>query len=95
MRPINVKLILSVDISAKIEPNLPSEIQIVRVDSDGNFHGDPSNAEIYLNGFKLKPTTLHKVLASAPQLRWQQTPSAGVNHILTPTFLQHDINPSC
>jgi phosphoglycerate dehydrogenase-like enzyme len=86
-----VKLILSVDISAKIEPHLPSKIQVVRVDSDGNFDGDASDAEIYLNGFKLKPTTLHKVLATAPQLRWQQTPSAGVNHILTPTFLEHDI----
>jgi phosphoglycerate dehydrogenase-like enzyme len=63
----------------------------VRVDSDGNFDGDASDAEVYLNGFKLKPTTLHKVLAAAPGIRWQQTPSAGVNHILTPIFLEHDI----
>ncbi|MHC5729706.1 MAG: D-2-hydroxyacid dehydrogenase, partial [Nostoc sp.] len=35
--------------------------------------------------------TLDKVLTAAPTLRWQQSPSAGVNHILTPTFLQKDI----
>ncbi len=46
---------------------------------------------MYLNWFYLKPDTLHTVLEVAPALRWQQTPSAGVNHILTPTFLQRDI----
>ncbi|MHC5826660.1 MAG: D-2-hydroxyacid dehydrogenase, partial [Nostoc sp.] len=86
-----VKLILPIELAAEIEPYLSADTQFVRVDSDGNFDGDASDAEIYLNGFKLKPTTLHKVLAAAPGLRWQQTPSAGVNHILTPIFLQHDI----
>lgn len=86
-----VKLILPIELAAEIEPHLPSDTKFVRVDSDGNFDGDASDAEVYLNGFKLKPTTLHKVLAAAPGIRWQQTPSAGVNHILTPIFLQHDI----
>ncbi|MDZ7954820.1 D-2-hydroxyacid dehydrogenase [Nostoc sp. DedQUE09] len=86
-----VKLILPIELAAEIEPHLPSDTRFVRVDSDGNFDGDASDAEVYLNGFKLKPTTLHKVLAAAPGIRWQQTPSAGVNHILTPIFLQHDI----
>lgn len=86
-----VKLILPIELAAEIEQHLPSDTQFVRVDSDGNFDGDASDAEVYLNGFKLKPTTLHKVLAAAPGVRWQQTPSAGVNHILTPIFLQHDI----
>ncbi|MBD2168947.1 D-2-hydroxyacid dehydrogenase [Calothrix membranacea FACHB-236] len=85
------KLILPIELATEIEPNLPSDTKFVRVDSDGNFDGDPSDAEVYLNGFKLKPTTLHKVLETAPRIRWQQTPSAGVNHILTPTFLEHDI----
>ncbi|BAY08979.1 D-2-hydroxyacid dehydrogenase [Calothrix sp. NIES-2098] len=85
------KLILPIELATEIEPNLPSDTKFVRVDSDGNFDGDPSDAEVYLNGFKLKPTTLHKVLTTAPKIRWQQTPSAGVNHILTPTFLEHDI----
>ncbi|MBC1222892.1 D-2-hydroxyacid dehydrogenase [Nostoc sp. UCD121] len=86
-----VKLILPIELTAEIEPHLPSDTKFVRVDSDGNFDGDASDAEIYLNGFKLKPTTLHKVLTAAPGIRWQQTPSAGVNHILTPIFLEHDI----
>ncbi|MHC5777779.1 D-2-hydroxyacid dehydrogenase [Nostoc sp.] len=86
-----VKLILPIELAAEIEPYLSADTQFVRVDSDGNFDGDASDAEIYLNGFKLKPTTLHKVLAAAPGLCWQQTPSAGVNHILTPIFLEHDI----
>ncbi len=86
-----VKLILPIELTTEIEPHLPSDTKFVRVDSDGNFDGDASDAEIYLNGFKLKPTTLHKVLAAAPGIRWQQTPSAGVNHILTPIFLEHDI----
>lgn len=77
--------------AAEIEPHLPSDTQFVRVDSDGNFDGDASDAEVYLSGLELKPTTLHKVLAAAPGIRWQQTPSAGVNHILTPIFLEHDI----
>ncbi|MEH2306903.1 D-2-hydroxyacid dehydrogenase [Nostoc sp.] len=86
-----VKLILPIELTAEIEPHLPSDTKFVRVDSDGNFDSDPSDAEVYLNGFKLKPTTLYKVLAAAPGIRWQQTPSAGVNHILTPIFLEHDI----
>ncbi|MFN6486519.1 MULTISPECIES: D-2-hydroxyacid dehydrogenase [unclassified Nostoc] len=86
-----VKLILPIELTAEIEPHLPSDTKFVRVDSDGNFDSDPSDAEVYLNGFELKPTTLHKVLAAAPGIRWQQTPSAGVNHILTPIFLEHDI----
>lgn len=85
------KIILPIEIADEIKTRLPSEISTVVVDSDGNFDGDASDAEIYLNGFRLKPTTLHKVLETAPKLRWQQTPSAGVNHILTPTFLKHDI----
>ncbi|MBO3462569.1 D-2-hydroxyacid dehydrogenase [Aetokthonos hydrillicola Thurmond2011] len=86
-----MKLILPVELAAKIEPLLPRDTTFVRVDNEGNFDGDPSGAEVYLNGFKLKNTTLHKVLAAAPKIRWQHTPSAGVNHILTPVFLEHDI----
>ncbi|NMG17934.1 D-2-hydroxyacid dehydrogenase [Brasilonema bromeliae] len=86
-----MKVILPVELADDIEPLLPSDITSVRVDPDGNFDGDPSGAEVYLNGFRVKNTTLHKVLAAAPTIRWQHTPSSGVNHILTPTFLSHDI----
>ncbi|MEH1812060.1 MAG: D-2-hydroxyacid dehydrogenase [Nostoc sp.] len=86
-----VKLILPDHLIADIEPRLPSNIDVVEVDSEGNLDGDVSDAEIYVNGFYLKTSTLDKVLTAAPALRWQQSPSAGVNHILTPTFLQKDI----
>ncbi|MBR8839423.1 MAG: D-2-hydroxyacid dehydrogenase [Stigonema ocellatum SAG 48.90 = DSM 106950] len=86
-----MKLILPVELAAQIEPLLPPETTFVHVDSEGNFDGDASDAEVYLNGFKLKNTTLHKVLAASPKIRWQHTPSSGVNHILTPIFLEHDI----
>ncbi|WP_152588097.1 D-2-hydroxyacid dehydrogenase [Nostoc sphaeroides] len=86
-----VKLILPDHLIADIEPHLPSGIDVVEVDSEGNLDGDPSDAEVYVNGFYLKTSTHDKVLTAAPALRWQQSPSAGVNHILTPTFLQKDI----
>ncbi|KAF3889589.1 MULTISPECIES: D-2-hydroxyacid dehydrogenase [Nostocales] len=86
-----MKIVLPIELAADIEPLLPSDITYVHIDSDGNFEGDPREAEVYLNGFQLKNTTLHKVLAAAPGIRWQHTPSSGVNHILTPTFLKHDI----
>ncbi|BAY77603.1 D-isomer specific 2-hydroxyacid dehydrogenase NAD-binding protein [Nostoc linckia NIES-25] len=86
-----VKLILPDHLIAEIQPLLPSDVEFVVVDSEGNIDGDASDAEIYVNGFYLKASTLDKVLAAAPGLRWQQSPSAGVNHILTPNFLQRDI----
>ncbi|WP_109008605.1 D-2-hydroxyacid dehydrogenase [Nostoc commune] len=86
-----VKLILPDHLIADIEPHLPSDIDVVEVDSEGNLDGDASDAEVYVNGFYLKASTHDKVLAAAPRLRWQQSPSAGVNHILTPNFLQKDI----
>lgn len=86
-----VKLILPDHLIADIEPHLPSDINVVQVDSEGNLDGDVSDAEVYVNGFYLKTSTLDKILTAAPALRWQQSPSAGVNHILTPTFLQKDI----
>lgn len=86
-----MKLILPTEFASELEPQLPADVEVVWSDTSGNFDGDPSNAEVYLNWFYLKPNTLHKVLAAAPRLRWQQTPSAGVNHILTPMFLERDI----
>ncbi|QLE49556.1 D-2-hydroxyacid dehydrogenase [Nostoc sp. C057] len=86
-----VKLILPDHLIADIEPYLPPDIDVVEVDSEGNLDGDVSDAEVYVNGFYLKTSTLDKVLTAAPRLRWQQSPSAGVNHILTPNFLQKDI----
>ena len=86
-----MKLILSIEWAAELKPQLPADIQSVWVDSDGDFDGDPKGAEAFLSWFYVKSDTLHKVLAAAPTLRWQHTPSAGVNDILTPAFLDRNI----
>jgi len=86
-----MKLILPVEFVADVEPHLPPDVTVVHVDSDGNLDGDATDAEIYFNYFLLKPSTLHKVLAAAPALRWHHAPHAGVNHVLTPTYLERDI----
>lgn len=86
-----MKLILPIEVAADIQPHLPPDSRFVRVDSEGNLDGDANDAEVYLNWFYLKRPTHEKVLAAAPALRWQHTPSAGVNHILTPIFLERDI----
>lgn len=86
-----MKLILSTEFATFLEGRLPADVQIVWADSDGNLDGDASNAEVYLNPGLLTPEVLDKILNAAPALRWQHTPSAGVNHLLTPTALKRDI----
>ncbi|MFN9180160.1 MAG: D-2-hydroxyacid dehydrogenase [Dolichospermum sp.] len=63
----------------------------MRVDSEGNIDSDATDAEVYFSWFYLKPTTLHRVLDAGPSLRWHHAPNAGVNHILTPKYLQRDL----
>lgn len=86
-----MKLILPVEIAHEIEPHLPENTTVVRVDSEGNIDGDATDAEVYFSWFYLKPTTLHRVLDAAPLLRWHHAPNAGVNHILTPKYLERDL----
>ncbi|HEY9804160.1 MAG TPA: D-2-hydroxyacid dehydrogenase [Leptolyngbyaceae cyanobacterium] len=86
-----MKLILPIEVAAEIEPHLPSDAKVVLVDSDGKLDGDASDAEIYLSWFFLKLPVLHSVLASAPNLRWHHAPNAGVNHFLTPSYLERDL----
>lgn len=86
-----MKLILPVEIAVTIEPHLPPNAEVVCVESDGSLNGDASDAEIYLNWFYLKSAILDQVLTAAPNIRWQHTPSAGVNHLLTPLALSRDL----
>ncbi|PLZ90207.1 hydroxyacid dehydrogenase [Fischerella muscicola CCMEE 5323] len=86
-----MKLILPVEVADDLLPHLPSEAVVVRVDNEGNLDSDATDAEVYLSWFFLKSTALHKVLVAAPQLRWHQATNAGVNHILTPLYLERDI----
>lgn len=91
-----MKLILPEQIANNIQAEIAGsqfsqDFQLVRSDDLGNIDGDATDAEVFLNWFYLKKPTLHRILEVAPNLRWQHTPSAGVNHILTPEFLQRDI----
>ncbi len=90
-----MKLILSIDITADIEPNLPSDIKVVRLDNDGNFDDDVSDAEVvYLSWVFLKSHILDKLFAAAPALRWHHVSSAGVENILTKyleTYLKRNL----
>ena len=62
-----VKLILPDHLITDIEPHLPSDIDVVEVDSEGNLDGDVSDAEVYVNGFYLKTSTLDKDVDSSTQ----------------------------
>lgn len=86
-----MKIILPIDIARELKAHLPDDIAVVRVDSEGNLDGDATDAEVYFSWFNLKPTTLHRVLESAPQLRWHHAPNAGVNHIVTPKYLERNL----
>jgi phosphoglycerate dehydrogenase-like enzyme len=86
-----LKIILPVDIATELQGHLPDDIVVVRVDSEGNLDGDATDAEVYFSWFFLKPTTLHRILESAPQLRWHHAPNAGVNHIITPKYLERNL----
>lgn len=87
-----MKLILPIEFIEILRPHLPQDIDQVWADADGNLDRDATEAEVYFNGSYLKQSVLERVLAAAPLLRWQHTPSAGVEHILRSTlFLKREI----
>lgn len=87
-----MKLILPIEVIDILQSHLPQDIEQVWADADGNLDGDATDAEIYFNGSYLKQSVLERVLTAAPNLRWQHTPSAGVEHILRSTlFLEREI----
>ncbi|RCJ40586.1 hydroxyacid dehydrogenase [Nostoc minutum NIES-26] len=86
-----MKIILPIDVATELEPHLPDDIAVMRVDSEGNLDGDATDAEVYFSWFFLKLTTLHRVLESAPELRWHHAPNAGVNHIITPKYIERNL----
>jgi phosphoglycerate dehydrogenase-like enzyme len=87
-----MKLILPIEVVDLLKPRLPADVAAVWADPDGTIRGDIADAEVYFNGFYLKQSVLHRVLEAAPNLRWQHSPSAGVDHILKSTkFLERSI----
>lgn len=74
-----------------IKPNLPNNVCPIWVDSKGNLDSDATDAEIYFTVPYLEEAALHQVLKASPAIRWLHTSSAGVDHLLTPVFLERDI----
>jgi hypothetical protein len=60
-----MKLILQTEAIADLAPYLPSDIDIIHVDSKGEFDADPSSADVFFHWRNLKPHILDSVLASA------------------------------
>ncbi|MEP7187627.1 MAG: D-2-hydroxyacid dehydrogenase [Roseiflexaceae bacterium] len=88
-----MKFIIPTSIADKVEPQLhqiaPSA-EVVHVDQEGAGVGDLNDAEVLLRWW-MPPTTLRRIVAAAPRLRWLHTPSAGVNGLLIPEVLDHKI----
>lgn len=78
-----MKIILSTQVASEVEPHLPSDIQVVYVEKDGSFEGDVSDAEVFMM-WGAPDVEFETVLQAAPRLRWMHTPSAGIDHLLTP-----------
>jgi phosphoglycerate dehydrogenase-like enzyme len=88
-----MKFIIPTSIADKVEPQLREIVpsaEVVHVDQEGAGDGDLSDAEVLLRWW-MPPTTLRRILAAAPQLRWLHTPSAGVDGLLIPEVLDHKI----
>lgn len=79
-----MKIILTDQVAAETEPHLPPDIQVVHVDEAGNLDGAGSDAEVFFRWWS-PGYSIDKVVCLTPVLRWVHTPSAGVDHILTPT----------
>ncbi len=86
-----MKIIVPAQIREVLEPQLPDGIQAVWVSPDGTFDGAPDGALAYFRWWTDQPH-LERVLATAPTIRWMHTPSAGVDHVLTPTVIARDIS---
>src|SRR4051794_37791589 len=88
-----MKLIIPSSIANKVEPQLREiapRADVVHVDQEGAGDGDVSDAEVLLRWW-MPPTTLRRILATAPRLRWLHTPSAGVDGLLIPELMEREI----
>lgn len=85
-----MKIIVPSQIRKALEPLIPTDIQAIWVDPSGSFDAPPADADAYFRWWTDQPALEH-VLAAAPALRWMHTPSAGVDHVLTPTVIARAI----
>ncbi|MEM8532672.1 MAG: D-2-hydroxyacid dehydrogenase, partial [Chloroflexota bacterium] len=89
----DIKLILPVRIAPDIEPhlqNIPLNISVVHLDTDGTPDGDISDADAMIRWWTPKDL-LRRILSEAPALRWIHTPSAGIDGFVIPELLERPI----
>jgi phosphoglycerate dehydrogenase-like enzyme len=88
-----MKLIIPTSIADKVEPQLREiapQAKIVHVDQEGAGDADLADAQVLLRWW-MPATTLQRILAAAPRLRWLHTPSAGVDGLLIPEVIERKI----
>jgi phosphoglycerate dehydrogenase-like enzyme len=88
-----MKFIIPTSIANKVEPQLREiapQAEIVHVDQEGVGDGNMADAQVLLRWW-MPPTTLRRILAAAPRLRWLHTPSAGVDGLLIPEVIERKI----
>ncbi|NTW00143.1 MAG: D-2-hydroxyacid dehydrogenase [Oscillochloris sp.] len=85
-----MKIIVPTSIRDLLGPQLPEWVQALWFDQSVGCSHDLDDAVAYFRWWVGEPNLEH-VLAAAPYLRWMQTPSAGVDHVLTPTVIARDI----
>jgi phosphoglycerate dehydrogenase-like enzyme len=85
-----MKLIVPTQIRDLLAPQLPDDVLAVWVNGDAAFEGDPTDAVAYFRWWGEQNVYEH-VLRVTPSLRWIHTPSAGVEHLLTPAAMERDL----
>jgi len=73
-----MKFIIPTSIAGKVEPQLRQiapRTEVVHVDQEGAGDGDLADAQVLLRWW-MPATTLRRILAATPRLRWLHTPSA-------------------
>jgi phosphoglycerate dehydrogenase-like enzyme len=85
-----MKIIAPAQLRDLLAPQLPDDVATAWVNPETGFEGDPSDAVAYFRWWG-EQQLYDQVLRAAPQLRWVHTPSAGVEHLLTPTMLERDL----
>ena len=88
-----MKFIIPTSIADKVEPQLRTiapQAEVAHVDQEGVGDADLADAQVLLRWW-MPATTLRRILAAAPRLRWLHTPSAGVDGLLIPEVIERKI----
>ncbi len=93
----SLKICMSSRIEDKVGPRIAAVVpgcEIVCLEADGTFRGEPEGLEILLlSSDLLEPATATALprLLGAPSLRWLQSPGAGVDHPVFPSLLERGV----